>query len=123
MRHASSDAMPPDQIVEPKMPITGEKGGKSLPKPKRLPSGRRRLKNADHEALACRITEQVNRLTGDAGLHISIMTARRLVSQYDHALIDRTLHMLKARRNIARPAGFFVTVLRSESKRHLLCGR
>ncbi|MBZ0289834.1 MAG: hypothetical protein K8I30_19585 [Anaerolineae bacterium] len=120
-RRASSAAVPSDRIVGRKMPITNGKGGKP-PKPRRLPSGRRRLKNADHETLACRITERVNRLTGDAALHIGIATARRLVSQYDRALIDQTLNILEARQNIARPAGFFVTVLRSESRRHFLCG-
>ena len=94
---------------------------KSSPqKPKRLPSGRRPLKNADHEALACRVIERVNRLSADPALHIGIAVVRRLVSQYDRALIDRTLSLLETRRNITKPAGFFITVLRSESKRHLV---
>ena len=94
---------------------------KSSPqKPKRLPSGRRPLKNADHEALACRVVERVNRLSADPALHIGLAVVRRLVSQYDRALIDRTLALLESRRNIAKPAGFFITVLRSESKRHLI---
>ncbi|MEO8607209.1 MAG: bifunctional DNA primase/polymerase [Chloroflexota bacterium] len=92
------------------------------PKPKRLPSGRRPLKNADHEALACRVVERVNRLSADPALHIGLAVVRRLVSQYDRVLIDRTLALLDARRNVAKPAGFFITVLRSESKRSLLGG-
>jgi hypothetical protein len=78
------------------------------------------LKNADHEALACRVIERVNRLSADPALHIGVAVVRRLVSQYDRALIDRTLALLETRRNIAKPAGFFITVLRSESKRHLI---
>jgi hypothetical protein len=89
-------------------------------KPKRLPSGRRPLKNADHEALACRVVDRVNRMNADPALHIGMAVVRRLVSQYDRALIDRTLGLLESRRNIAKPAGFFITVLRSESKRQVV---
>jgi hypothetical protein len=78
------------------------------------------LKNADHEALACRVVERVNCLSGDPALHIGIAIVRRLVSQYDRVLIDRTLGLLENRRNIAKPAGFFITVLRSESKRQVV---
>lgn len=86
-------------------------------KPKREPSGRRRLKDEALENLAGRIYERVNRRCADSALHISMAVSRKLVSRYDRACIEKTLRLLETRRDIAKPAGFFVTVLRSESKR------
>jgi hypothetical protein len=112
--------------VVPTFPTTQNPPGATAhaasPKSKRLPTGRRRLNNAVLESRACRVTERVNRRTDDAALHIGLASARKLVSQYDRALIDKTLGILESRANVSKPAGFFVTVLRSEAKRKTLLG-
>ena len=87
------------------------------PKPKREPSGRRRLKDDSLENLANRIYERVNGRCTDAALHISMAVSRKLVSRYNRACVEKALRLLEGRRDIAKPAGFFVTVLRSEAKR------
>jgi len=111
---------------------TGEKQGRgevkterSLPpasqspakKAEPLPSGRRRLADDTLENFANRVYERVNRLSADPALHIGMAAARRLVSQYSRDLVETALRLLESRRNIAKPAGFFITVLRSEAKR------
>jgi len=62
----------------------------------------------------------VNDLSEDVAQHISMAVVRRLVRQYDHHLIERVLALLETRRGITKPAGFFITVLRSESKRQVV---
>ena len=116
----SPKSLQPPTSVGTRRASSALKTAKTHPTSKRLPSGRRPLKNADHEDLACRVSERVNRLSGDSGLHISIAAVRRLVSQYEHALIEKALGLLETRRNITKPAGFFITVLRSESKRQVV---
>lgn len=86
-------------------------------KPKREPSGRRRLKDETLENLAGWVYQRVNCRSADPSLHISLTVARKLVSRYHRADIEKALRLLEARRNIAKPAGFFITVLRSEAKR------
>ena len=91
---------------------------KKVTKPtKRAPSGRRRLKDETLENLAGRIYQRVNCRSADPALHISLAVARKLVSRYNRADIEKALRLLEGRRNIAKPAGFFITVLRSEAKR------
>jgi hypothetical protein len=46
-----------------------------------------------------------------------MVVSRKLVSRYNRASVEKALRLLEARRDIAKPAGFFVTVLRSEAKR------
>jgi hypothetical protein len=101
-------------IHVPIKPVTTKKPEQ---KPKREPTGRRRLKDEALENLAGRIYERVNGLCADPALHISMAVSRKLVSRYNRASIEKALRLLAARRDIAKPAGFFVTVLRSEAKR------
>jgi hypothetical protein len=97
---------------------------RSAPKPElpaqkrgRDPTGRRSLDDEALEKLACHVQERINSFNADPNLHISLAVSRRLVSQYDRSLIEAALKLLGQRRNVTRPAGFFITVLRSESKR------
>jgi hypothetical protein len=109
----------PIQQTLPTMPVPIKPVAikKPDPKPIREPTGRRRLKDDTLENLAGRIYERVNRLCADPALHISMVVSRKLVSRYNRASVEKALRLLEARRDLAKPAGFFVTVLRSEAKR------
>lgn len=67
------------------------------------------------EACARRLPEQVKNL--------SLATARKLIVRYGLAAVERGLQALKARANIHNPAGFLVSLLRSEHKFQNTAGR
>jgi len=92
-------------------------------KPKRAPTGRRRLKDEGLERLAAQVYDRVNRRSPDPALHIGMAAARKLVSQYPRTLIEEALRLMETRRNIERPAGFLIIVLRSEAKREAMTKR
>jgi hypothetical protein len=95
----------------------------AAPQPKEkkptIVNGRRALKDTRLENLAGNIQARINERSADPALHMSISTARKLVNRYDRKLIDYALNLLDKRHNLSKPVGFFVTVLRSESKRSL----
>ncbi len=88
-------------------------------KPVRPPTKRQvrqPLPNAAQEALAQRAYNFINGLTSDPGQRISQATARRCVLTYGAQAVERVLRLVMRRRNLHKPAGFFVTALRSEAK-------
>jgi len=60
------------------------------------------------EATALRIHRQVKDL--------SLRTARQLVDEYGTALVEKGVNLMMRRSNIHNPAGFLITILRSEQK-------
>jgi hypothetical protein len=118
-RNLAKDSGVPDRgvqsVILTKQPIKREDAKKA--KPKREPSGRRRLKDDALEKLAGWVYERVNARSTDAALHISMVVARKLVSRYNRAGIEKAMRLMEARHNITKPAGFFITVLRADAKR------
>jgi hypothetical protein len=47
---------------------------------------------------------------------LSRANARRLIEQYGAAAVERGLNLMRGRHNITNPAGFIITLLRSEHK-------
>jgi hypothetical protein len=78
------------------------------------------LPDQDQEVLAIRVYEVLNTQSTDAGHRISRVTASRMVSLYGKGAVKNALMVLAKRNNIQRPVGFFISFLRSESKRHRL---
>jgi Bifunctional DNA primase/polymerase, N-terminal len=77
---------------------------------------RKPLSNACQEALAQRVCTIINNLTSDRENRISQASARRAVFTYGTQAVESVLKRMARRRNLTKPAGFFMTVLRSESK-------
>jgi hypothetical protein len=102
--------------VAPLEPIPPNKPSVAMPP---LLNYHKPLPQQNHEILAVRVYETLNSRTSDLARHISRVAARRLVATYSAQAIDAALRLLAKRHNIDRPAGFFVTILRSESKRNL----
>ena len=77
------------------------------------------LKSETHETLAGRLYEALNQMGGIEFKKLSRSTARRLVATYDAALLGNTLDRIKKRSmsgSIRNPVGFFITLMRSESR-------
>jgi hypothetical protein len=74
------------------------------------------LPNQSHEACAIRVYNKLNENISDPANHISQTTARRLVHTYGEQALNHALGLLAKRRNVTRPVGFIITVLKSEAK-------
>jgi hypothetical protein len=118
-------ALPPDDAHNLALPFPEPAPTTKQPKapqPKAAPRlskrhARQPLANAAEEALAQRVYTIINARTGDRQHHISQATARRCVVSYGVKGVESALRLLLSRRNIEKPAGFLISVLRSESKR------
>jgi hypothetical protein len=75
------------------------------------------LADERREALAVRLYVTVNRMTRSAEDRLSLPNARVWVESYDDKLVRHALWLLEHRANIAKPAGFVKTVLRSSASR------
>lgn len=109
-----SSLLPPEPDLKP-IP------SKAHPKPApRLTKRRARqpLPDAHQEALAQRVYKIINARTPDPQNHISQATARHCVVTYGTKAVESAVKLLLSRRNIVKPAGFFLTILRSENRKH-----
>jgi hypothetical protein len=108
--------LPPPEppILDPPRP---QKPAQPKPAP-RLTKRRARqpLPDAHEEALAQRVYITLNNRTPDPRQRISQATARRCVFKYGSKQVEQVLGLVQRRHNVIKPAGFFMTVLRSESK-------
>ena len=77
---------------------------------------RRPLPDSRAEKLALEAYETVNRLATGEASSISQVSARRLVDTYGIQPVRKALRLLQVRGNIRNPAGFIVTVARSEAR-------
>jgi hypothetical protein len=74
------------------------------------------LPDSRAEKLALEAYETVNRLATGEASSISQVSARRLVDTYGIQPVRKALRLLQVRGNIRNPAGFIVTVARSEAR-------
>jgi bifunctional DNA primase/polymerase-like protein len=105
----------PDETRSPMVAKSSQKAAPRLSKRR----ARQPLSDVYLEALAQRIYSVINDRTPDPRQRISQATARRCVVTYGTTLVEQTLRLLQSRNNLTKPVGFFITVLRSESKRSL----
>jgi hypothetical protein len=111
---------PRQQRQQPEqMPKPG-KSGKPAPKLTKR-AARQPLSDARQEALARRVYTLINARTPDRQNRISQASARRAVFTYGTYAVENALKTLSSRRNITKPAGFFMTILRSTQ--HTRAGR
>jgi hypothetical protein len=111
---------PPEQPGSP-LPVSGARRQTEPPKPKPAPRltkrrARQPLPDAYQEALARRVYQTLNDRASDPGQRISLASARRAVFTYGVKMVLWALGLTQHRHNVMKPVGFFMTVLRSESK-------
>jgi bifunctional DNA primase/polymerase-like protein len=130
-----AEVMPVIPVQPPALPRSGlppPEPPASLPLPDALPPStppkptpaprltkrraRQPLPNAYEEGLAQRIYHVINNRTPDPGNRISQASARRCVFTYGPKRVIWALGLMQSRHSVTKPAGFFMTVLRSESK-------
>ena len=84
-------------------------------KPKQRPDRetyREPLPNADEEALAQRVREQINAMTEDLQDRATIVATRRLVWRHKMGPVVKSMEVVRKRRNVRKPIGFLSTILR-----------
>lgn len=111
---------PPAQLSAPALPARTtnqlKTRLKAVPKLTKR-RARQPLPDRYQEALAQRVYHTLNQRTSDRKQRISQASARRAVFTYGTQAVENALKCLVGRRHILKPAGFFMTILRSEQRR------
>lgn len=112
---------PPDQPLPDKARPPMPQKARQEPAPRLTKrQARQPLPDTQQEALAQRVYSVINARTADARNRMSQASARRCVFGYGIKSVETALKLLLSRRNIANPAGFLITVLRSQNGQSIL---
>jgi hypothetical protein len=112
---AAAAPQPAATVQPPSVRPSDKKRGRvEQPKPPRIASGKRKLKDVEAEACAQRVYRRINALSQDREGCISVRSARRLVERYGIWRTEQALERVARREGVYKPVGLLTTILRSE---------